>query len=469
MHNLFHPSTIDQSFAHDGKGLPGGIKKMGDNGKFTWNTDPHLNRIIRFREPELRLLARTFEDSDDWEETKLVSIHSKEILSVLNKLSSFKNKLTHFENIITVCWDETIDMGKSIKSETIFPNHDNYEVIYSGPHFFVGNPLYKTPRELCEKNQDYDNIYLTEISEDFFPRVNFLPIKLDETFFKSVKSFKPVESWFDYYKVGMSKMISLTGERSLQPAILAPKVSHIYGVISVAFKEIDNLLEFSGLSSSIVLDFFVKSIGAANLTDGKLKYFPLGVDKMFHAKIFARTLILNCLNNKYSPLWSASFRKDYLHDEWAKNDSRLKPYSSLSNEWSWNTPLRNFYERRQALVELDVLSAMALGLSCEELILIYNIQFPVLQSYEENTYYDTKGNLVFTNNSQGLRAVGVDTKTWNEIKEMKEGETYVHKIEKSEFYRGLEITFYAPFDKCDRVEDYKVAWAHFEKVFSKGK
>ena len=168
-------------------------------------------------------------------------------------------------------------------------------------------------------------------------------------------------------------------------------------------------------------------------------------------------------------MWSASFRKDYLHDEWAKNDSRLKPYSSLSNEWSWNTPLRNFYERRQALVELDVLSAMALGLSCEELILIYNIQFPVLQSYEENTYYDTKGNLVFTNNSQGLRAVGVDTKTWNEIKEMKEGETYVHKIEKSEFYRGLEITFYAPFDKCDRVEDYKVAWAHFEKVFSKGK
>lgn len=25
-----------------------------------------------------------------------------------------------------------------------------------------------------------------------------------------------------------------------------------------------------------------------------------------------------------------------------------------------------------------------------------------------------------------------------------------------------------PFDKCDRVEDYKVAWAHFEKVFEEG-
>ncbi len=128
--------------------------------------------------------------------------------------------------------------------------------------------------------------------------------------------------------------------------------------------------------------------------------------------------------------------------------------------------IKKLFERRQALVELDVLSAMALGLNCGELILIYNIQFPVLQSYEENTFYDAKGNIVFTNNSQGLRAVGVDTKAWNEIKDMKAGETYTHVIEKSEFYKGLEIVFQAPFDKCDRVEDYKTAWAHFEKIFS---
>ncbi len=33
-------------------------------------------------------------------------------------------------------------------------------------------------------------------------------------------------------------------------------------------------------------------------------------------------------------------------------------------------------------------------------------------------------------------------------------------------FNGLSTVQFAPFDKCDRVEDYKVAWAHFEKVFS---
>ena len=28
---------------------------------------------------------------------------------------------------------------------------------------------------------------------------------------------------------------------------------------------------------------------------------------------------------------------------------------------------------------------------------------------------------------------------------------------------------YASFDKCDRVEDYKIAWAHFEKIFEENK
>jgi hypothetical protein len=35
-------------------------------------------------------------------------------------------------------------------------------------------------------------------------------------------------------------------------------------------------------------------------------------------------------------------------------------------------------------------------------------------------------------------------------------------------YQGKKITYHAPFDKCDRVEDYKVAWGHFETtIFNK--
>jgi hypothetical protein len=64
-----------------------------------------------------------------------------------------------------------------------------------------------------------------------------------------------------------------------------------------------------------------------------------------------------------------------------------------------------------------------------------------------------------------LGGVGIDRAEWNNIKDMKAGETYEHTITKSELYRGKVVTYHAPFDKCDRVEDYKVAWEWFEKVF----
>ena len=97
--------------------------------------------------------------------------------------------------------------------------------------------------------------------------------------------------------------------------------------------------------------------------------------------------------------------------------------------------------------------------------MIYTIQFQVLQQNENDTWYDRKGNIIFTC-SKGLTGVGVDRPQWEQLRNMKEGETYVHTIEKSELYRGQQVTYYAPFTKCDRIEDYRKAWAHFEKVFN---
>jgi hypothetical protein len=471
IHNLFHPSTISASFLTNSQGKAGGIKKIKENGKSAWNTDPHFNRIILFEEKKLRMLAKTFEDSDEWEGTKLASIHSIEILDVIYKLRNFSGKIMNHKNIITEGWHETNDINIFIKRKTDFPDYDKYEMIYNGPHFFVSTPFYKTPRSVCDKNQDFDNLYYTDVDEDYFPRTNYFPIETNEKFKLTQNGFNPKEYWIDYYKVAMSKMLSLTGERSLQPAIISPKVSHVNGVISVTFFDESNLIEFAGLASSIVLDFYVKSIGASNLTDGKLKYFPLGIDEKYYDKIAIRILLLNCMNKSYLELWNRNYNEIFKSDTWSKKDFRLKSFTECEPLWNRNSPLRNFFERRQALTEIDVISAMALGLSLDELILIYNIQFPVLQSYEENTFYDQTGNVVFTNNSQGLKAVGVDSVTFNSIKDLKAGETYEHTIDpkKSELYGGKKIIYYAPFDKCDRVEDYKVAWEHFERVFNKTK
>jgi hypothetical protein len=72
--------------------------------------------------------------------------------------------------------------------------------------------------------------------------------------------------------------------------------------------------------------------------------------------------------------------------------------------------------------------------------------------------------MVFTC-SKGLVGVGIDRKEWEQIRNLQEGKIYEHTITKSELYQGKKITYHAPFDNCDRVEDYKTAWNHFEQVF----
>jgi hypothetical protein len=232
----------------------------------------------------------------------------------------------------------------------------------------------------------------------------------------------------------------------------------------------------AALVASVVMDFYVKTVAAQNLRYSRLATFPLGVAPKYQSALYARTLLLNCLTMHYTDLWRDCWRAEYAAEQWSIADDRLKPFNGLSETWEWSTPLRNYFERRQALVEIDVISAMALGLSLEDLEMIYTIQFPVLQQNENDTWYDQKGNIVFTC-SKGLIGVGCDRPEWNSIHgELSEDgltyqgteSTYVHTIDpaKSELYGGQEVTYYAPYTKCDRIADYRRAWAHFEKVFN---
>ena len=232
------------------------------------------------------------------------------------------------------------------------------------------------------------------------------------------------------------------------------------------------------------MDFYIKTVGASNLQGSRMQSFPLGVAEKYQSAMYSRTLILNCLTVHYTDLWESCWRNDYSKETWSIGDPRLKSFGQLHEDWAWDIPLRNYFERRQALVEIDVIAAMALGLTLEDLEMIYTIQFPVLQQNESDTWYDQKGNIVFTC-SKGLTGVGLDrkrnTKTgmlgWEDIRGEQIDEntyagispTHTHTIDpaKSELYGGQQVTYYAPYTKCDRIEDYRRAWAHFEEMFNK--
>lgn len=470
--NLFHPNTVDACFSHDGSGICGG--KKDENGN--WNTKAHKDRIVNFGETELRVLSDAFENGADWESVKLTSIHASEIIEVLEKISFFNRHVSDTISIISEGLNETgaVDRGIMVR-KTDFPSIEEYGMIYSGPHFFVANPIYKTPREKCVLNSDYDTIDLSSISESYTQRTNYSPVRIDDEYKTFTKGFiagqdsngnNVYDNWIDYYKMGFRRMIGSDSERTLSGAILLPHTMHIDSVVSVTFKSVQELCEFSALTESLVLDFYVKTLKIANLHANRILPFPIGIDQKYHTALFSRTLLLNCLTKHYADLWEECWRDEYAKEQWSIDDNRLKPFSGLERKWSWNTPLRNYFERRQALVEIDVIAAMALGLSLKDLELIYRIQFPVLQQNENDTWYDTTGNIVFTC-SRGLTGVGVSRPVWNTIKDMKAGETYVHTIEQSELYKGKQVTYHAPFTCCDRIADYRRAWAHFDQLFNK--
>lgn len=461
---LFHPKTVYSSFIHGGEGVCLGMKvKDATSNKFVWNENPHKSRIIRVDSSVLEKLNKVFDEKSSVESTKLVSLFSNEVLSVVKSIANFSGRVSTFDYYSTDGWNETNAVRDNIISkETILPDIEEYNLIISGPLFFVSNPLYKNPWIECNTNRSYDTIDLTEIGEGFVQRSTYTRKLGVKEFVSKIQGLN--NDWFDSYRLAFSRMLNLGVERTLQPSIIIPKSSHTFGVTSLQFKSNSNLVELAGLTSSIILDFYIKILGKDNLVPDSIQNLLVGVRKVFINHLSVRTLMLNCLNTYYNDLWEKSWKKEYIEDNWCKTDSRLKPFNILTQEWQWNTPLRNYFERRHALVEIDVITAMALGLKLNELILIYNVQFPVLQQNEDDTWYDAKGNIVFTC-SKGLTGVGVDRPVWNTIKDLKAGETYEHTIKKSELYHGKKVTYFAPFDKCDRVEDYKTAWAHFEEIF----
>lgn len=463
--NLYHPSTIDGVYIHNGNGVSSGLKIKDENSNcYIWNIKAHKSRRIIIDEKALGIIAVFTDEKENWLGTKLMVPFTNELLSAVFKITQFGKELKNSSNKISMCWNQTNSVKDNILIEkSAYPIIEECQMVYSGPHFFVGNPISKSPFFNYSNQSHYDVILLDEIESDFIPRCNYIPlITKDEIIKKTGIIFN--KPWVDHYKLGLSKMVNVATERTLQPSILMPNSTHIDGVISIVFEKDEELIELASLMSSVIYDFQIKTLGKSNIYDNTISAFKYGVNKGFFNNLSIRILLLNCLNKYYAPLWERNFDEAFTQDTWSKEDTRLKPFNTLTQEWQWATPLRNWFERRQALVEIDVITAMALGLTLEELSLIYNVQFPVLQQNEDDTWYDTTGNIVFTC-SKGLTGVGVDRPVWETIKDLKVGETYEHTIEKSELYKGKKVTYYAPFDKCDRVEDYKVAWEHFEKVF----
>ena len=368
-------------------------------------------------------------------------------------------------------WHETnAQKDGTILRGTTFPTSPT-ELVLSGPHFSVGRPFNKTPRSVCTQNRHYDSIDLTALTDDYLPRSNYRPGLPSDEYKARISRvpWEPKALATDYFRLCFRNMLPPANERTAISHIAPSGAAHVNSVQSIAFKRVDQLLNVSGVSFSIVFDFFVKSTGQTGLY-GITALLPV-TDNL---GIVVRSALLNCLTTHYADLWSECWEESFRYQRWAKEDPRLPNtfFTNLTPTWQHDCALRSDYARRQALVEIDVLVAQALGLTIDELITIYRVQFPVMQQYERDTWYDRNGRIVFTA-SKGLTGVGFPrrgsgrgankTTGWEDIADMTSGTVPRTIIDDTLPGGPVErtITYEAPFDRCDRVEDYRVAWEFF--------
>jgi hypothetical protein len=370
-------------------------------------------------------------------------------------------------------WHETnAQKDGTIRRETIFPSSPS-ELILSAPLLGVANPLYQTPKAVCNTNRSYEGLDIAFMPDEYLPRANYQRNVATAEYRDRMPyvPWDPSRKVVDFTRVIARRMLSQSGERTLIATPLPIGVAHINTAFSIAFEDSRKACAVAGQMASLPMDFFVKTTGKADFRNEIARQLPfLRVSE----NLLVRTLSLNCLTTHYSDLWSECWDELYRTQRWAKDDPRL-PYSFFSNltpTWQRDCALRTDYARRQALVEIDVLVAKALKLTLDELITIYRVQFPVMQQYERDTWYDQHGRIVFTA-SKGLTGVGFPRKGkgrgsnkeigWEDIQGESSG-TFSRTIHDDTLPGGpveRTITYEAPWTLCDRVQDYRDAWEFF--------
>lgn len=464
--NLFAVETIEQCYERTTDEPAPGLKDS--EGK--WSVVGHPDRIIHIGRKELSLFSNLFDGSDAWKRARLPVLHVKQFVDVLKCFNEQAYTLKSLESDVgtTSCWGETESQQKGfIMRQEHFPENTS-DAIFSGPHIGLSNPIFKASRSKCSINSDYDNVDLTIIGDKYIQRCNYQPACSMQEYYAGLSKFVDGKPLIDHYRVTMREMINLTGERSLIACLLPPKIAHIHTDFSITTTDQTLLPLIAGCYASLPYDFYVKTLRKGHFNYSENMSVPLLQTAIQKQDIIIRSLLLNCITGYYSELWRECFNEAYITDSWAKQDPRLRQsrFTTLTPTWTWDTPLRTDYERRQALVEIDVLTAMALGMTLDQLKTIYRIQFPVLQQYEADTWYDANGRIVFTNN-RGLTGVGFDRKEWESgIKGAPAGKKFYRTITDDTQPGGpvqRTIEYVAPFDRCDREKDYETAWEFFSK------
>ncbi|MET9768076.1 class I SAM-dependent DNA methyltransferase [Streptomyces sp. NPDC006415] len=442
---LYSPETLTASILHDGSGPAPGIKHNGN-----WDNRPHLSRMIPVDMSVLTQWQLLSGDSDSpASQSPLLYPVSTQEQGVISALSTVENRLADFAPRISRGHDE----ARATTARTIrWLTHTTAnagEVIFQGPHLSISNPYNKEPNNPCRNNRDWSPFNLTQLPVNALPTVNY---EEGDTSSSTETADAIGALIIGRFRIAWRAMIPFDTERSLYGALIYPGPNHVNAVHSMALEDNSLTVLNAGFWSALPLDYLLRITGRSHLQVVNAYRMPAPTRNhpLSHA-LELRTLRLNCLTDHYAPLWQDLFRPTWPgYEGWAHTWPGLAPLAErLKSEWEYSTPLRTEYERRAALVEIDALVSVWLGVTADQLVAVYKSRYPILSDYESETFFDASGRKIARNHN-----------------------TYGHGQAKDTYPALLAHLanpatmpppdgYITPFYKADRETEMRAAHAHF--------
>ncbi len=447
--SLYHPDTVERSLRHDGTGPEPGFKDPDGN----WDQRPHAGRIVTVKGDTLRIWHQILEDeSVPVRHTRMVYTVNRAAAEVLANLARH-NRVGSLGLQFSRGWDESIDRKKGFFESHWGVPSSWADAIVQGPHLYVATPFYKSPNPTMQHHRDWSVTDFETLPPDVIPVTAYKPAGDRARYDVNYTHWGDGGPARDHYRIAWRCMAANTGERTLIPALIPPGTAHVDGIFSAAAPGSDGsrLAVVAGFAESLIADFAIRAAPKSTIRTGTFNRLPIVLDHPLQPELLLRTLRLNCLADAYADLWREVFEASFVSDAWALPTPRpgRPELGDVGPEWTASTPLRIAEDRRNALVELDALVALMLGVTADQLCTVYRTQFAVLYGYDHNTYlYDANGRLVPNVVQVPWRKKGDATSVEERTATNQAGNTYTYEL---------------PFRFLDREADMRAAYAEFER------
>ena len=498
---LVSPDALRFSSQHDGSGDGPGIRYRGG----AYDERPHLARVVKVNTKQLSVWQRLLDQTGQpVEQARLLFPVSAAEASAIEALANYPVRLGSLSPQISPGYHESgakksnlIDYNRPdpTTGQEYRPDRWRY-VVLKGIQLGVATPVFK--RHDANTNDPY-GVDLVELHPEFVPDTAYVRVSG-----RNQAYLREQEKWIDYqalarlrasskvisdarrkvaysegiserevtpekidtvlikraqrryvtfYRLAWRRQVAPDTERALYAALVPPGTAHIHAVHSLAMPDRRLTALVAGFWASLPLDYFLRATGRADLQVKGAKAMPAPTsDHPLASALLLRTLRLNCLTRAYADLWAELYDPAWSDQEcWAYEWPDLQPLHDVTPDWRPETPLRTERARRSALVEIDALVAVWLGMDADALIAAYRGRFPVLQKYEAVTWFDANGWKLAGN----ARTIGQrQTKeTWKQF------EAYRAAPDKAPVPEG----YTPPFYKADREKEMREAHAVFKK------